>query len=55
MRIQDEIFEDFLLKLVEDKDFPENTIEELKNLWDDENLSEEKILIAIARGIENRN
>ena len=55
MRIQEEIFDDFLLKLAEDENVPNKTIEELKKLWLNGIWSEGKILTAIEGGIKNRN
>ena len=54
MGIRDEIFEDFLKKLKEDKEFPNTIIEELKRLFEREEIvSREKILDAIKKGCEN--
>lgn len=53
MGVQEEIFEEFFKKLREDRDFPEITAEELKKLWENNEIaSQEKILNAIKRGIE---
>lgn len=51
MGIQEEIFEEFLKKLVEDEKFPDSIIEELRKLQESgEIISQEKIFEIIKRG-----
>ena len=53
MGIQEDVFEDFLEELEKDADFPENIVEKLKKLWESNEISKEKILDALAGGIED--
>jgi hypothetical protein len=51
MGIQREIFEEFVEKLGEDKEFPDSVREEIRNLWESgEIISKEKIFEVIKRG-----
>ena len=54
MGIKEEIFEEFFTTLEAEKEIPELTIEELKQLFErKEGISEEKILNSIGQGCEN--
>ena len=54
MGIKEEIFKEFFTALEAEKEIPELTIEELKQLFErEEGISEEKILNSIGRGCEN--
>jgi hypothetical protein len=54
MGIKEEIFDTFFDKLMADDSFPEATLEELKELYEQNSLnSEDKIIIAIEKGFEN--
>lgn len=56
MGIQEDIFEEFFEKLEEDEKFPDSIVEELRRLWEkDEIASQEKILEVIKRGYEDAN
>lgn len=51
MGIQEDIFEQFFKKLEKDERFPDSVLEELKRLWEnDEIASQEKLHEAIKRG-----
>lgn len=49
MGIQEEIFEEFFRKLSEDEAIPNSIIEELKNLLESGEVSQEEIFEAIER------
>ncbi len=54
MSIQRDVFDLFLVKLVEDKDFPHLLIEELRKLCESSEIwSEDKILEKLNRWIDN--
>ena len=54
MGIQEDIFRVFFKKLEEDENFPDSILEELKILWENDEMGlQEKILEAIKRGCEN--
>ena len=54
MGIYKDIFEEFFGKLIEDKKIPTSTVNKLKEIWkSDEIASQEKILEAIKKGLEN--
>ncbi|MBA7651535.1 hypothetical protein ES703_59354 [subsurface metagenome] len=56
MGIQEDIFEEFFQNLEKDEKFPDSIIEELRRLWEkDEIASQEKILEVIKRGCEDAN
>jgi uncharacterized secreted protein with C-terminal beta-propeller domain len=51
MGVKEEILEEFFKKLEEDEEFPDSIIEELKKLWENEEIiSQEKIFEVIKRG-----
>jgi len=52
--IEQEIFESFFEKLNADKEFPSEVVQELRKLWESEEItSEQRILEAIEEGVEN--
>jgi len=54
MGIRDEIFEEFFIKLKEDKEFPDEIINKLKNIWENkESLTKNEILEIIEQVSEN--
>ena len=56
MGIQEEIFEEFFMKLEEDEEFPNSTLEELKKLWENcGSISQDKIFKAIKKRCEDVN
>jgi len=56
MGIQEDIFECFFDKLRKDAEFPNEIVEELRKLWEsDEIVSKEKILDALAGGNKDTN
>lgn len=52
--ISEEIFEEFFQKLGDDGNFPRLILEELRKLWEgDEVISQEKIFDALKKGCED--
>jgi len=54
MGIQEEIFEEFFVKLIESGKVPQITISELKKLYEGKGaISQDKVFDAIKKGFEN--
>lgn len=53
MGIQEDVLEKFFEELEKDQDFPNNIVKRLRKLWESNEISKEKILDALAGGIED--
>lgn len=53
MGIQEDVLEKFFEELEKDQDFPKSIVKRLRKLWESNEISKEKILDALAEGIED--